>query len=116
MALYLAASGFNWAMLIPRTQTARNLLEFFKVHRTQAELADREQLHKDLGVWVEEDTGGKDNPFGKGYDVYENEIVWQVSPRVADKCTILLNQAKYTSRMSNWTGKGMVEVDVTTNF
>jgi hypothetical protein len=93
MALHLAASGFDRAMLIPRSQTASNLLEFFKIHRTEAELADRERLHKELGVWVEEDTGGKDNPFGKGYDVHENEILWQISPRVADKCTGLLKQA-----------------------
>jgi hypothetical protein len=86
LALRYAAAGFNRVMLIPRTQTVSNLLEFFKLHRTQAELAQREQLHRELGVWVEEDNGGRENPFGKDYHVKENEIIWQVSPRVSDKC------------------------------
>jgi hypothetical protein len=95
--LRFAAAGFGRAMLIPRAQTAHNLLEFFKLHRTQTELAEREQLHRELGVWVEEDTGGKENPFGRPYDVHENEILWQVSPRVADKCMFLEDQANATS-------------------
>ena len=35
---------------------------------------------------MEEDTGGKDNPFGKDYNDHENEIVWHRSPNVADTC------------------------------
>ena len=35
---------------------------------------------------MEEDTGGKDNPFGKDYNDHENEIVWHLSPNVADTC------------------------------
>ena len=89
MALRYAGSGFNREMLVPRTQTAKNLLDFFKMHRTPKELADREQLHRQLGVWVEEDTGGKSNPFGTGYKEQENEMVFQNSLRVADKCTSL---------------------------
>lgn len=77
-------------MLIPRAQTASTLLEFFKLHRAESELLQREQLHKSLGVWVEEDTGGRENPFGKDYHYKENEIVWQISPRVADKCILCL--------------------------
>jgi len=86
MALRYATSGFNRQILVPRTQTANNLLDFFKMHRTQTELAEREQLHRQLGVWVEEDTGGKDNPFAKDYDVRENDRITQLSPRVNDKC------------------------------
>jgi hypothetical protein len=89
MALRYAASGFGREMLIPRTQTASHLLDFFKIHRNKDELAEREQLHRQLGVWVEEDTGGKDNPFGTDYDVQENDIVFQNSPRVADRCIFL---------------------------
>jgi hypothetical protein len=86
MAVRLAEAGFNRAMLIPRSQTAGNLLDFFKLHRTQAELAEREQLHRQLGLWTEEDTGGRQNPFAKDYLPGENEIVWDVSPTVADRC------------------------------
>jgi hypothetical protein len=74
-------------MLIPRSQTAKYLLDFFKIHRTQKELAEREQLHRQLGVWVQEDTGGKENPFGKDYSDHENDIMWHISPKVADTCT-----------------------------
>jgi hypothetical protein len=91
MALRYAASGFGRQMLIPRAQVALNLLEFFKMHRNKEELAEREQLHKQLGLWVEEDTGGKDNPFGKLYDPEENEVVFRKSAKVADKCNIPLN-------------------------
>ena len=87
MALRYAASGFNREMLVPRTQTAKDLLDFYKMHRTPKELADREQLHRKLGVWVEEDTGGKSNPFGTDYKSQENENVFGNSPTVADKCT-----------------------------
>jgi hypothetical protein len=86
MALRYATSGFNHQILVPRTQTANNLLDFFKLHRTQTELAEREQLHRQLGVWVAEDTGGKENPFAKDYDVRENDRIVQTSPRVNDKC------------------------------
>jgi hypothetical protein len=86
MALRYAASGFGREMLVPRAQTAGNLLEFFKIHRTTKEMTEREQLHRELGVYVEEDTGGKENPFAMDYDPAENEIVFQRSPRVADKC------------------------------
>jgi CRISPR/Cas system CMR-associated protein Cmr3 (group 5 of RAMP superfamily) len=86
MALRYATSGFNHQILVPRTQTANNLLDFFKTHRTQTELAEREQLHRQLGVWVAEDTGGKENPFAKDYDVKENDRIIQTSPRVNDKC------------------------------
>jgi hypothetical protein len=87
MALRYTASGFNREMLVPRTQTANYLLDFFKMHRTPKELADREQLHRHLGLWVEEDTGGKSNPFGTDYKEAENQIVFENSPTVADKCT-----------------------------
>lgn len=59
------------------------------MHRNKDELTEREQLHKQLGLWVEEDTGGKDNPFGTDYDVKESDIVFQNSPKVADKCMFL---------------------------
>jgi len=75
-------------MLIPRTQTASNLLDFFKLHRSDTELAEREKLHKELGVWMEEDNGGRENPFGKDFQVKENEIVWHLSSRVGDKCML----------------------------
>lgn len=87
MALRYAASGFGREMLVPRTQTSDNLLEFFKIHRTTEEMAEREHLHRQLGVYIEEDTGGKENPFAMDYDPRENEIVFQISPRVADRCT-----------------------------
>lgn len=86
MAVRYASSGFNQQILVPRTQTTNNLLDFFKLHRTQVELAEREQLHRQLGVWVEEDTGGKENPFAKDYDVRENDRIVLTSPRVNDKC------------------------------
>jgi hypothetical protein len=87
MALRYAASGFGREILIPRTQTADNLLEFFKIHRTTDEMAEREQLHRQLGLYVEEDTGGKENPFAVDYDPRENEQLFEISPRVADRCT-----------------------------
>jgi len=86
MALRYATSGFNRQILVPRTQTANNLLDFFKMHRTQTELAEREQLHRQLGVWVEEETGGKENPFARNFDVRENDRIVELSPRVSDKC------------------------------
>ena len=73
-------------MLIPRTQTSRHLLDFFKLHRTREELIEREQLHRQLGLWVPDDTGGKDNPFGKDFDPRESENVFMDSSRVADRC------------------------------
>jgi hypothetical protein len=86
MAVRLAAAGFNRALLIPRCQTAGNLLDFFKLHRTQAELTEREELHRQLGMWVEEDNGGRENPFATDYLPPENEIVWESSSRVSDRC------------------------------
>ena len=88
MATRYAASGFNKAVLIPRCQTSGNLLDFYKSHRTKAQLAAREQLHKQLGYWVEEDTGGKESPFATDFSSHENESVFQNSPRVADRCKI----------------------------
>ena len=88
MALRYTASGFGREMLVPRTQTAENLLEYFKIHRTTEEMTEREQLHRQLGMYVEEDTGGKENPFATDYDPHENDIITKISPRVADRCTL----------------------------
>lgn len=82
-----AASGFGREILIPRTQTSDNLLEFFKMHRTMDEMAEREQLHRQLGLYLEEETGGKENPFAVDYDPRENQHLFEISPRVADRCT-----------------------------
>jgi hypothetical protein len=82
-------------MMIPRSQTANNLLAFFKSHRTQAELLDREQLHKQLGFWVEEDNGGKENPFATDYDERENEIVFETTPTVSERCIDFANLTDY---------------------
>jgi hypothetical protein len=90
MAVRLTAAGFNRALLVPRCQTAGSLLDFFKLHRTQAELTEREELHRQLGMWVEEDNGGRENPFATDYLPPENEIVWEISSRVADRCRSLL--------------------------
>jgi len=87
MALRYAASGFGREILVPRTQSAGNLLEYFKIHRTTEEMTEREQLHRQLGMYVEEDTGGKENPFAMDYDPHENDVVIKISPRVADRCT-----------------------------
>ena len=87
MAVRYAAAGFNRAMLVPRSQTAGTLLDFFKLHRTFTERAEREQLHRQLGLWVPEDTGGRDNPFARDYEHEENDIMWMISPRLADRCT-----------------------------
>ena len=89
MAVNYAASPFNRQMIVPRTQTADTLLEFFKSHRTEAELAQREKLRRQLGVWVEEDTGGKENSFAKDFDGAENEVIFKHSTIVADKCISL---------------------------
>ena len=89
MALRFAASGFGREMIVPRTQTSSNLLEFYKMHRTPQELAAREQLHRQLGVWVEAETGGKTNPFGTVYSIDENEHVFEPSRKVASTCLFL---------------------------
>lgn len=86
MALRYAAAGFGREMIVPRCQTSSNLLDFFKLHRTPEELAAREQLHRDLGLWVEEDTGGRGNPFGTEYNTQESDFVFSISPRVSDTC------------------------------
>jgi hypothetical protein len=86
MALRYAAIGMGREILVPRTQTSDHLLDFFKSHRTQTELAEREQLHRQLGVWLEEDTGGKENPFATDYVMHDNDDVFQISTQTAEKC------------------------------
>jgi len=90
MAVWYSAAGFDRQILIPRTQTGKTLLQFYKDRRTEAELASREQLHRQLGVWVPEDDGGKVNPFGKSFDQRENDDVFQSNRKVANKCIYLL--------------------------
>ena len=51
-------------------------------------MTEREQLHRQLGMYVEEDTGGKENPFAMDYDPHENDVVIKISPRVAERCTL----------------------------
>ena len=90
MALRYASSPFNRMMMVPRTQTGGNLLDFFKLHRTQAELSEREQLHRQLGYWTEDDNGGKENPFATEYNDRENDIVFKATPKVSEKCIFRL--------------------------
>lgn len=94
MALRYAAIGMGREVIIPRTQTANHLLEYFKSHRTRTELAEREILHRRLGVWVEEDTGGKENPFAMDYNRHEDDNVFEISAQTADKCMCLLESSK----------------------